>query len=202
MGNTALIVIDMMNNFCHPDGPLYREQHRDILPDLCEVIERSREAGLTIIHINSLHREGKPNKAEITMKPSDSGAWGREFDASIRVEPSDYIVSKRCYSSFYCTDLDMVLADNDIANVVITGVKTNCCVRATVTDASYRNLNVYVIGDCVATQDPDVQRVHLQDIHRYMGTVLSKEEYFEMLENKSFPGRLEFKKWTPPVETN
>ena len=64
-------------------------------------------------------------------------------------------------------------------NVIVVGTKTNCCIRATVTDAYYLNYNTIVLSDCVATNSEVVNNVHLEDMRKYFGTVLTSEELFE-----------------------
>jgi nicotinamidase-related amidase len=54
----------------------------------------------------------------------------------------------------------MVLRENKIQNVIIVGTKTNCCIRATVTDAYYLDYTPIVVSDCVATNDETVNQVH------------------------------------------
>ncbi|MBE6829270.1 MAG: cysteine hydrolase, partial [Ruminococcaceae bacterium] len=90
---------------------------------------------------------------------------------------------KRRYSGFFGTDLDLVLRENHIKNTVIVGTKTNCCIRATVTDAFYLNYHPIVIRECVATNSETVNEVHLTDIQKYLGTVTDMNTFFEKLDN-------------------
>ena len=83
----------------------------------------------------------------------------------------------------FATDLDLVLRQHKIENVIIVGTKTNCCIRATVTDAFYLDYNGIVISDCVATNSEEVNRVHLEDIRKYLGQVMDSETLFAKLES-------------------
>ena len=78
--------------------------------------------------------------------------------------------------------LDLVLRENEVENVVVVGTKTNCCIRATVTDAFYLNYNPYVIRECVATNSETVNEVHLTDIDKYLGKVIDMNTFSKMLE--------------------
>ena len=93
-----------------------------------------------------------------------------------------YVIKKRRYSGFVGTDLDMVLRENNIQNVIVVGTKTNCCIRATVTDAYYLNYLPIVVSDCVATNDEIVNQVHLTDIKKYLGKVVTSQELFDLLD--------------------
>ena len=118
------------------------------------------------------------------MRPNSiEGSWGDEIDDMLRVDPEcDYIINKRRYSGFFGTDLDLVLREHDIKNLVIVGTKTNCCIRATVTDAFNLNYEPIVVRECVATNSQIVNEVNLQDIDKYLGSVITQEELFEKLE--------------------
>lgn len=118
------------------------------------------------------------------MRPNCmEGTMGIEIDPMLPVdEEKDYVIRKRRYSGFFGTDLDLVLRENHIENVVIVGTKTNCCIRATVTDAFYLDYNGIVISDCVATNSEEVNRVHLEDIRKYLGQVVDSDTLFEKLD--------------------
>ena len=118
------------------------------------------------------------------MRPNCmEGTMGIEIDPMLPVdEEKDYVIRKRRYSGFFGTDLDLVLRENHIENVVIVGTKTNCCIRATVTDAFYLDYNGIVISDCVATNSEEVNRVHQEDIRKYLGQVVDSDTLFEKLD--------------------
>ena len=94
-------------------------------------------------------------------------------------EEKDYIIKKRRYSSFYATDLDLILREHNIRKVVITGTKTNNCVRSTVEDAYHLDYEAIVVEDCVATDDEIVNRIYLNDIDRYYGKVIHSKDVFD-----------------------
>ena len=98
-------------------------------------------------------------------------------------EETDYVIKKRRYSGFFGTDLDLVLRENGVKNVIVVGTKTNCCIRATITDAFYLDYDGYVVSDCVATNSETVNQVHLEDISKYLGTVVDTEELFGLLDS-------------------
>ena len=113
------------------------------------------------------------------MRPNCiEGTFGIEIDPMLEVdEKKDYVIRKRRYSGFFGTDLDLVLRENEVENVVVVGTKTNCCIRATVTDAFYLNYNPYVIRECVATNSETVNEVHLTDIDKYLGKVIDMNTF-------------------------
>lgn len=184
MAKTALLIVDMVKDFTDPEGLVFYPQNREILPRIKKVLEKCRRHGVLIIFLRHSYRKDKFDKNLVNMRPNCiEGSGGDEIDPMLEVDPvKDYVIKKRRYSGFFGTDLDLVLRENGIENVIITGTKTNCCIRATVTDAYYLNYNVYVVSDCVATNDETVNQVHLTDIRKYFGTVLTSDELFDSLE--------------------
>ena len=114
------------------------------------------------------------------MRPNCiEGTWGDEIDPMLEVDPAkDYVIKKRRYSGFFGTDLDLVLRENNVHNVIVVGTKTNCCIRATVTDAFYLDYKPIVVRECVATDSDVVNQVHLEDIRKYLGDVIGMDELF------------------------
>lgn len=184
MAKSALLVIDMVKDFTATNGLVFYPQNREILPRIKKVVEECRKRELLIIFFRHSYRKNKFDKNLVNMRPNCiEGTGGDEIDPMLTVdEEKDYVIKKRRYSGFFGTDLDLVLRENNIENVIITGTKTNCCIRATVTDAYYLNYNVYVVSDCVATNDEIVNKVHLTDIRKYFGKVVTSDELFELLE--------------------
>ncbi len=184
MNETALIIFDMVKDFTDPSGLVFYPQNREILPKIAQVLEKCREKGKLIIFLQHCNRAGKQDEKAASMRPNCiEGTSGIEIDPMLNVNPEDYVIRKRRYSGFFGTDLDLVLRENHIKNTVIIGTKTNCCIRATVTDAFYLNYNPIVIRECVATNSETVNEVHLNDIQKYLGEVVDMKTFFEKLDN-------------------
>jgi nicotinamidase-related amidase len=184
LSKSALLIVDMLKDFTDPEGLVYYPQNREVLPRIQRVLEECRKHGLLIIFLKHFYRKDKFDKNLRNMRPCClEGTDGDEIDPLLKVDPvKDYVIKKRRYSGFVGTDLDMVLRENQIENVIIVGTKTNCCIRATVTDAYNLDYLPIVIEDCVATNDQTVNQVHLTDIRKYFGKVITSEELFSHLE--------------------
>lgn len=188
MGKAALIIVDMVKDFTEEKGLVYYPQNKKVLVTIEKVNKACRRHKVQVIFMRHSYRKDKYDKNLINMRPNCiSGSGGDEIDDSLTVnEKTDYIIKKRRYSAFFGTDLDLVLRENDIEHVIIVGTKTNCCIRATVTDAYYLNYDAIVLEDCVATNDEVVQQVHLDDIRKYLGKVMSSDEFIEKLEQGEY----------------
>jgi len=181
---SALIVVDMVVDFTQPKGLVFYPQNREILPRIVRLIEICRQHDMLIVFMRHSYRKDKPDKNLSTMRPNCiEGTGGDELDPMLHVDPvRDYVIRKRRYSAFFGTDLDLVLREHGIKNVIIVGTKTNVCIRSTVTDAYNLYYNTIVVSDCVATNDETINRIHLDDISRYFGTVITTEELIERSE--------------------
>ena len=182
MARTAILVVDMVYDFTNPQGLVFYPQNLEILPNIARAVEVCRGHDALVIYLQHRYRAGKYDKNLATMRPNCiEGTGGELLDESLTVLPEDYVIQKRRYSAFFGTDVDLVLREHDIKRVIVVGTKTNCCIRATVTDAYNLDYEVIVISDCVATNDPTVNEVHLSDIKKYLGTVISLAELPELL---------------------
>lgn len=185
MSKSALIVVDMVYDFTDENGLVYYPQNKKVLPKIQQAIDICRENDALIIFMQHRYREGKMDKNLINMRPSCiEGSGGEQIDKSLTVKKEDYIIQKRRYSSFYGTDLDLVLREHDIKNIMVVGTKTNCCIRATVSDAHHLDYNVFVIKECVATNDEVVNEIYLRDFDKYFGSVVSIDDLQRLYDEK------------------
>ena len=171
-------MVDMLRDFTDPKGLAFYPQNREILPRIRRVIDACRQAGVLVVFLRHCNRAGKYDRKAASMRPNCiEGTWGDDIDPMLEVVPQcDYVIKKRRYSGFFGTDLDLVLRENGVRNVIVVGTKTNCCIRATVMDAFCLDYDPIVVRECVATDSDAVNQVHLEDIRKYLGEVVSMDE--------------------------
>jgi nicotinamidase-related amidase len=186
--DTALVVVDMVRDFTDPAGLVYYPQNREILPRIVRAVEYCRSRGILIVFMQHCYRKDKYDRNLLNMRPNClEGSGGEEIDPMLKVDLiKDYVIKKRRYSAFFGTDLDLVLREHGIRNLVVVGTKTNCCIRATVTDAYNLDYRTIVLSDCVATNDETVNKVHLDDIKRYLGRVMGTDDFIAVIEGGGF----------------
>ena len=174
MSKTALLVIDMLYAFVHPEGAVFYPENQAIVPVIRTVLDACREAGCVIVFMQQRYRAGKLENNLTTMRPCClEGSGGENIIDDLPVQDTDYVIPKRRYSSFYGTDLDLVLREHGVNRVILVGTKTNNCIIATAFDAHYRNYEIVVIKEGVATRDETTQSIYLHDINRYLGQVIN-----------------------------
>ena len=180
---TALVVIDMQNSFLHPEGGNFFEQSKPVVPKIQGLLDQARETGQTIIHVAEQHRPGIDDfegmkLPEHCVAGSDDAAFFEGFGPQ---GGNEFLLPKRRVSAFFATDLDLLLRERNVGKLVITGVKTNVCVRATVIDGFSLGYRCHVVDGAVASNRQNLSDAALEDIDRYFGWVVSVDEAMEML---------------------
>jgi ureidoacrylate peracid hydrolase len=185
---TAILVVDMMNDFCKPEGRMFLEDGFLVVEPIQRLTEACRRHNIPIVWINQKYRVDKYDK--VTEKREGTcyeGTWGSQQIDELPILSEDYVVHKRRYSGFFQTDLDITLRDMGCEKVIVCGTVTNICVRGTVADAFQLDYDVFVPKDCVRATSDREQESQLWDIETHFGTVTSAEELIIAM-NKLKPG--------------
>lgn len=171
--HTAVLVIDMLNDFCKPGGAMVLPGYEQLLSPQHTVIETARAFGAPIVFVVDTHRATARREREFLKRTPHciEGSWGARIVDELAPHDGDVIVVKRRYSGFFNTDLDLTLKDMGVDTVVAMGVVTNICVRSTVHDAFFLGYQVVVPEDCVAATGPREQESSLYDIGTHFGVV-------------------------------
>lgn len=175
---TAILIVDMVNDFCKPGGAMVLPGYEALVPPQRRVIAAGRQMGCPILFIQDTHRKNVRQDREWLKRTPHcvEGSWGAQVIDDLGPRPDDIYVVKRRYSAFFNTDLDLTLKDLRIDTVAVCGVVTNICVRSTVHDAFFLGYTVVVPEDCVAATGPREQASSLYDIATHFGTVSTSEE--------------------------
>jgi ureidoacrylate peracid hydrolase len=184
MDHTAVLVIDMVNDFLTDGGKMVLPGGSVIVPRQKAVIKAARSANLPIFYINDAHRPGfKATDREFKKRGEHciEGSWGAAVIDDLTPRPEDILVTKRRFSGFFNTDLDLTLKDADVDTLIFMGVVTNICVRSTVHDAFFHGYSVIVAEDCVAATGPREQESSLYDIATHFGEIADSEAIIKAL---------------------
>ncbi|KAF5788069.1 putative N-carbamoylsarcosine amidase [Helianthus annuus] len=171
--STALLVIDMQNDFVLADGSMRVDGALAIVPNVIKAVEQARRRGFLVVWVVREHdplgrdvelfrrhfyAEGKP-------KPTSKGSKGAELVDGLVIKQEDYKVVKTRFSAFFATQLHSVLQGAGIDSLVAVGVQTPNCIRQTVFDAvalDYKSVTVIV--DATAAATPDVHAANIYDM--------------------------------------
>ncbi|MBX3598860.1 MAG: cysteine hydrolase [Rhizobiaceae bacterium] len=170
---TAVIVVDMINEFCKPGGLMVLPGYEKLVPQQLQVIDAARKNGVPVIWVHDVHRSNVRQDREWLKRTPHcvEKTWGVEIIEDLGARDDEIHVDKRRYSAFFQTDLDLTLKDLGVNQIVVFGVVTNICVRSTVHDAFFNGYEVVVPQDCCAATGPREQESSLYDIATHFGTV-------------------------------
>ncbi|MEM9146204.1 MAG: cysteine hydrolase [Pseudomonadota bacterium] len=176
--STALLIVDLQNDFLHPDGAYARggQSAPEIaaLPErVLPVAEAVRAAGGWIVSTQFTLVPGKGGAPFISphlarLRPFlgvgdfAPGAWGHALVDAL--QPADITVEKVAYSAFFQTRMEFVLRKAGIETLLVCGIVTNGGVASTVRDAHLRDFQVGVLGDGCAAFRPEVHETALRDL--------------------------------------
>lgn len=169
MGKTALIVVDMLNDFLDPEGSLYvGAQAREIIPFVARKIAEFRAPGRAVIFVCDAHAADDP---EFQAFPAHAvqGSWGAGIIPELTPASGDYRVEKTRHSAFDHTNLDDLLQEEQVEEVHLVGVVTSICVLSTVKDLFHRKLPGLVYRQGVADSDPEAHAAALKQMQRDLG---------------------------------
>ncbi|MEV0522501.1 isochorismatase family cysteine hydrolase [Streptomyces sp. NPDC050439] len=166
MAVEALIVIDMINTYDHPDADLLRKSVEEVLPNIRRLIERAREKDIAVIYANDNFGLWRSHHDELLEKAL-SGPHA-DLVAPIRPEGDSLFVVKARHSIFYDTPLEYLLRQRGIESVLLCGQVTEQCVLYSALDAHIRHLDVVVAEDACASIHGDLAAAALQMMERNM----------------------------------
>jgi ureidoacrylate peracid hydrolase len=194
----ALIVIDMQNDYAHPDGYYAtRGQPSEAVRATYEanrtVLDAARQSGTFVVFVTVIMREaGFPDVPDIhAIQPEhfagigrrlEKGTWGAQVVDELAPLPHEVVMEKHTYSVFYQTDLELMLRRRGISTVILTGTATHACVLHAAFDAWVRDFDVIVVRDGVSTFFPEVHESSLRIVELQLGAVLSASEVTSLLE--------------------
>ena len=187
--HTALLVVDMQNDFCAAGGLVSKDgrdlaEAQQLAERLPGLIGAARAAGVLPVFVRCVYsREGNPYLSDVWLEQAArerkggytripvcaEGSWEGDWFADLRPAPGEIVVSKHRYDAFQGTDLDLVLRSHGIRTVVITGVVTNVCVETTARAAFVRDYYTVVPEDgCAAYLRADHEQT-LSNVRRFFG---------------------------------
>ena len=193
-GTTALITIDVQNDFCHPEGTFAKmgldvSLMEAVIPNIRELQAAVRHKGLLSIFVQTQHTQFTNSATWLARMQGKgkndiciAGSWGAEL-CGLDVQQADIIVKKHRYSSFLGTDLDLILRSRGIAALVLCGVVSNVCVETAARDGFQLGYDVIVVNECVAAPTMKEHESAIWNIEHYFGKVMALQDVINRLKS-------------------
>jgi biuret amidohydrolase len=181
---TAMIVVDMQNDFVQKGAPIEIPRARAMVPRLNRLLDVCRAHKIPVIYIHHVIRGGDIDAGRLAdhheairnNKAIIAGTRNVEIYEGLKPHPEDLVVAKPRYSAFYGTDLEAILRSKGIDTLIISGTVTNVCCESTTRDAFSRDYKVIFLSDGNAAGDlPDMGfgPVSAEEIQKVVLTVLA-----------------------------
>lgn len=178
--HTALLVIDIQNDFCDEAGFLSRARGYDVgfaapvVDNIGALVDDARAAGVRIVWLRSHYDFAYLTEAQRVKRGTEGccleGSWGAEFHR-IAPETGDTVVVKHHFSGFWNTGLDATLKEMGVRTLVVTGVATNVCVDSTLRDGFFAGYYIVLAEDCVGSNNAAGHAGTLATVRTNIGTV-------------------------------
>jgi nicotinamidase-related amidase len=187
----ALLIVDVQNDFCHPDGIFGRlgsdlSRMPEMAERLRELLESARKANVLTVFVRASEGAaviGGPMAENYRRRGFNEGlciegSWGTDWYGGVQPAgyPNEAEVVKHRYSAFCGTSVDLYLRSNQIETVVVTGVVTCVCVDYSAADAFFKDYEVVIPADCVASTSPELHTATLTKFGRSFGRVMNAAE--------------------------
>jgi nicotinamidase-related amidase len=174
---TALLVIDMQNDFLLADAPVRTPGGLELVPSIAALAGACRRARFPVVFTQEMHRADLSDFGiELAFEPPHclEGTAGMELADGLDPAPDDVVIRrKRRYDAFLGTDLDLVLRSRGVENLLVAGVCTDICVIATVQHARNLDYRVFLLRDLVAATTPERQEAAIacmEHVFAFVGT--------------------------------
>ena len=186
--HTAVLVIDVQNDFCAPGGHIEANLGKDVadcqavVGPIGRLVGGARAAGAAVIWVKADYDPAylsRPIRARQAARGIEaaycvSGTWGAEFYV-LAPEDGDIVMEKHRHSAFVGTALEQVLRDRGIQTLVIAGVQTHVCVESSLRDGSARGYYIVVPRDCVGSHDRALHEATLRCVAMHFGEVVDSD---------------------------
>jgi nicotinamidase-related amidase len=163
--HTALLLVDVINDFQFPRGDELFSQALPIAPNIAQLKRRARAVGIPAVYVNDNFGLWQSNFDQLVRHCLNDGVRGRPFVEQLKPDPArDYFVLKPKHSAFYQTPLDLLLKHLRTERLILTGLSTNSCVLFTAGDAYMRDLELIVPNDCSAACSTHEHNIAVEQI--------------------------------------
>jgi len=168
---TALIVVDMQNDFVSEGGTLRVADAEATIPAIAALLSLARSSGMRVVFSQDTHRDGDP-EWQIWPEHAREGTWGWEIVEALAPLPEETVLRKVRYDAFYGTPLDHLLRLWGVDTLVLCGTVANICVHYTAASAALRWYSVIVAKDAVsALEEFDMEASLRQTAFLFAGRI-------------------------------
>jgi nicotinamidase-related amidase len=153
---TAVVVVDVQNGFCHPEGSLHAPASQACVEPVTALVNRARDAGARVVYTRDVH---PPEQFDDAHYYDEFERWGEhvvegswEAELVDELDPAgdrEHVVEKHTYDAFHGTELDGWLAARGVRDLLVCGTLANVCVLHTAGSAGLRDYRPVIVEDAL-----------------------------------------------------
>ncbi len=203
--HTALVVVDVLNDFCAEGGMMDNEGQdlstaQAMANRLPPLIQAARDAGALVVFVRNVYssdnntylsevwleqaarrRSGSYTQRDVCARDS----WEGDFYGDVRPLPGEAIVIKHRFSAFHNTDLDTILRSHGIRTLVMSGVASNVCVETTAREGFVRDYYIVYLSDGTSAYVQADHEAALRVIDLFFGQVVTIDDVMGVWQGRS-----------------
>ena len=180
----ALLVVDMINGFTDPACPLGTHCPEVVAANI-ELLTAFRQRELPIFFTTVVYHSQQQASVFRAKVPAlnllEPGSGWVDVDARMARQASEPLIEKQAASAFFGTDLDKQLRALQVDSLVVTGLTTSGCVRASAVDGLQNNYQTVIAREAVGDRNPEAHHANLFDLNAKYADVLSLNEIIALL---------------------
>lgn len=180
--NTAVVVVDMQNGFCDPDGSLYAPASEDAIDPVLTVVEQAAGNGVPAVYTRDVHppeqfeENNHYNEFDRWGEHLVEGSWETEIIDELPAEDADHIVTKHTYDAFYQTDFEGWLESHNIDTLIFCGTLANVCVLHSARSAALRDYQTVIVEDALGYIEEDDKKMAVGHAEWLFGETIQLED--------------------------
>ncbi len=183
--NPALILIDLVQAYFDPDCELYADVD-DAFQSALRILEIARECGILVIYTNVVYQGdgidgGRFYEKALPLRHFCKGSPMGDWAAGIQPRENELVVSKQYPSAFFGTSLASTLTSKGVDTLIITGLTTSGCIRASTVDAMSNGFIPIVVADACGDRHESPHEANLFDMRAKYAEVWSESETSDYL---------------------
>ncbi len=193
---SALLILDMQNDLCHPEGVfskngLLSNAIQKIVPNIIDITNFCKENNIPIIAtqltiLENLQKQAiglgiyKKIRPFLENEGLRLGSWGH--DVLENIPKVDFKIKRWGISSFYQTELAKYLIALNVKELIISGFTTNGVVETTAREAAGRNFKIITLTDCVGSYSESLHQASLTNLNSF-GEITTTKDWIETYKN-------------------
>ena len=182
----ALLVVDLVRAYTDPGGPFLLPDPGPAVTATADLVDAARTAGRPVVWTVVRYTRGLADGGLFVQKvpalaafaEDAEGGWG---ELVLKPAPGEPVVAKQYASAFFGTSLAATLHSGGVDTVVVAGVSTSGCIRASATDALAHGFRPQVVRDACADRTPEVHEQNLRDLDAKYADVVGVAEALDRL---------------------